>query len=277
MKNLLIILVSIFLLQACNPEYRLARKYVSMTAKPTVLVIPPSFLYKNNVDIHDTIGLSILDTLSRDSVIYSRSTYLQRIEDSTFMRIFINSFLNELGKNGLVVQLADSSVNQTEANWKINFVQLQLEENQQVIPGPDYESNFGVGGNAQSPTSQYDHFLNSIALNTWLKVNTDGQKADSVTLFYSDVQTDHLEQGFSLQNYLGKPVMIPNNKLQISDIYQFAKDQGQTQADLFFDLMLNSYLYFYAPNPDYYYDYIHYDHDLKKFYPANDYKFEIIK
>jgi hypothetical protein len=276
MKYIISLILITIIFQSCNPEYRLARKFISSTGKQSVLVIPPTFLYKNKTHPLDTLDLEGLDNTLRDSAIYARSIYLKWIADTTFLRVFTHSFLNELSKYGLKVHFRESPETEEFIDWTVNFVQAQIEEEQKIISLAKRERNIVLSASKTDTILKYKRFLNNITSNTWLKVYfSAGNVVDSGTFFHSNTITDHVESGFSLNTYLGKPILIPKEKLRLADIYQLARMEGKIQAILFFDLMLNTYVF--NKSKLFYYDYLHYDRELKGFSAVDDKKFEIIR
>jgi hypothetical protein len=265
------------LLQACTPQFKLAKKYISSPQKETIVIIPPTFLFKNNIHPQDTLDLEGLDTLARDSIIYQRSTYLRWIEDSTFLQSFNDSFLEEIGKYGLKVYLWESSDTNEFIKWKVDFVQAQLEEDQALMKPEEYLSYFGLTNDDVRPKQNYERFLNSITFNIWLKVYLRvGIEDDSTTLFHTNTEIDPIASGFTPRSYAGKPVLIPNKKLSLEDIYKMAQEEGKIQAVLLFDMILNTNVYHHLSNKADFFDYLHYDRATNTILPAGDNRFEVI-
>jgi hypothetical protein len=276
MKYALSLIIVSILLQACNPEYRIARKFVASPGKLTVLVIPPTFLYKNKKHPLDTVGLAGLDETARDSAIYERSTYLKWVVDTTFLRIFTNSFLNELRKYGVKVHFRESPDPKEVIDWTLDFVQAQLEEEQQILGTARNAGVLQTFGRRIDSTLYYRRLLNEVTSNTWLKVYFNaGRFVDSATLFHTNTITDHVESGFTLAAYQGRPILIPKQRLRQADIYPLARMEGKIQAILFFDLMLNTYIY--DNSKLFYYEYLDYNRETKRFSVVTDKRFEIIR
>jgi hypothetical protein len=277
MRYTSVLILFTILLQACTPQFKLAKKYISSPQKETIVIIPPTFLFKNNIHPQDTLDLVGLDTLARDSIIYQRSTYLRWIEDSTFLQSFNDSFLEEIGKYGLKVYLWESSDTNEFIKWKVDFVQAQLEEDQALLKPEEYLSYFGLTNDDVRPKQNLERFLNSITFNIWLKVFLRvGIEEDSTTLFHTNTEIDPIASGFTPRSYAGKPVLIPNKKLSLEDIYKMAQEEGKIQAVLLFDMILNTNVYHHLSNKADFFDYLHYDRATNIILPAGDNRFEVI-
>jgi hypothetical protein len=244
MKFLLPFLVIYTLfLQACNPAYQAARKYVKSAKNEVVVVIPPTFLYRNNIDADDSIGLSGFDRSTRDSLIYERSTFLKIVNDSLFLTEFTNSFLDELKKYGLTVCLIQSPDQPLQSCWKVNLVQLQMEEDQKVHNPFEYESGYGINSRFEKLNRKYSRFLNYIHLNSWIEVQPILPVEDiKNTLYNTQTQTDNFKGGFQLQFYKNKPTLIPLVKLTLDDIYRMAVMGGKEAALTLFNYLINNYV-----------------------------------
>ena len=160
-RYILLILSSVFLMQACSLEHKYALEFARSTNKKNILLFTPKNIIKTNLKTY------LLDTLKNanddnsDSLLFIKSIYLQNINDSLFLANYSLGYIKTLSSLGFNVytsdRITDFLSNDTN-NYRISIAQIELEETLY-----DYHDESTIYGE----TYYHDHTLNALYLNSW--------------------------------------------------------------------------------------------------------------
>ena len=253
-----ILIPVVAMLVSCGPERMIGDYYIKHSAKGSVLLMRPEFIYKTNqmrFDLSDQMGET-----EKDSVAYYRSSYLQYISDSTFQDEYMNNFIDHLLSVGFDVyaqESLDSFMVVGPPAYIVNVAQLQLEESR---------DSSGSAANAETGAdgSYYPSglVLNTVRLNSWLEVtelNADSGKVKKL-FFASSVARDAVRVGLAIMPEDGElHSRYITDTLTINDIYELARQSGRTYADYLVDYFMNEYIRQQLPEGMSPQGYMHYD------------------
>lgn len=270
LKNISLLLI-LALLASCSADRKLAKTFITAEKNISLLVMEPDFLYKISLKDYEIEDEEALSEAEKDSILYSKSLYLQYISDTTFISKFVRSYMNGLEKYGYTVypeeNLADF-FNDTSESFIINIAQLSLEEF--VYP---YESEFLVYDEVFS-INGID--LNAMNVNAWFeiqKANAIGEKPQ--ILFASDPIFDEL-QGEVKQQIFQRDMYFEYNidSLTLDNVFLYTEKLAAKYSGYTYDYFLNKYIL--EKGDDFYYEekpYYHYDPKTGDIEPAYDQRF----
>ncbi len=175
---------------------------------------------------------------SRDSALYYNSKFIQYLNDSDFLSVYVSSLKAELEEYGCKVynegQL-DTFLTLKETAYVFSAAQVEVEENvDPVVEEAVYDDTL----------SYYKNFnLRIVRLNSWFelsKLNADTGKPK--VLFSSFFIEDRLKGRFWRH-----PLMMDVkyryvlNEVKLEDIYGLAEYAGKKNASYLFDYLFNDY------------------------------------
>jgi hypothetical protein len=261
----------LFLLGACSPERKLARKYVKNHYGNGIMIVPLYELIKDNLTI--TYDTNIRYTAEQiDSVAWSQSCYIQHVSDSVILTGFTNSMINELSRIGYDVYLDETSdlyFSLPDPKWIVLLAQLQLDEEY----GIKYQQKFSVENNSIF----YEDFrVNQINLSSWLEVSRTNS-ANKQILFLEGYIQDDYHTGIDIDLMTGNVGILGNrDSLQIQDVYDMAKSSGQKHAELLFDYFMNDFIRENLPTDIINREYFHYDFNTKTLKKGLNESFDVV-
>lgn len=278
MKRFLLTILTGVILVSCSPERRIARSYMRSFSDKQIKVTFPKQLLKTNLkmdSLNKTAGLFEKDS---DSSNYYRSTYIQYLNDSLFLKFCEESLRNELLSLGFIFEKHDSFDTidlRADDFYRLHLVQMELEEMEAKAAPEDFRSIhgsnvYGTMANVEGIGSFYfKKKLNAINLNAWfeLKGNPLNNKKFPVLYanhtIYDDIESDVYEGDYMFHyTFFYKDELA---RIKMSEIYDLAKMAGKKYAIYLFDYLLNLYIHEHMPDgkiPKHYY---HYDQETKWF------------
>ena len=212
-------------------ERKMAKIFVKNVTGTSVMVSPPPFLYKYNLKTEMLDTLVYENQRQKDSLLWVRSDFIRKINDSLFIARFMAGYRSELEKYGfhVVPRISDSN------GYRIQVAQIELEEQYYLFSDTAYYGN-----------DVYVHRqkLNALDVSSWFVV-----KGPLVTgkngkvLFAENLLTDNLDGHFDVDPFSGNlKYLYTMDSLTVKKIYRYAKNLGRTYAGYTFDYLLNVFL-----------------------------------
>ena len=229
-----------FLLSAmsCSPERKLAKTFIKNDKQLEFLLMSPEYLYKVNLKKYELDGEDTSTQWKKDSILLAKSLFLKNIDDTIFLKDYMQGFAAQLRKYGLAVYPEsdlDSLMKVSSKTFIVNVAQFSVEE--YVHP---FTTDQEVSG--QILTIK-DIDLNALNFNTWIelsRMNTDTKRA---LLFSSDQLFDKIDGSFK-QYFLNPDITFEYtiDTITISDIYKKARLLGEKDGAYLFDYLMNKYI-----------------------------------
>lgn len=224
-------------LASCSLERKVAREYIEKDHSRSLLVIPPSFIFKVSLKEWQLDSAEMLADSEIDSLLFENSLYLKYIDDSIFLDYYISNYIAEMEGYGFEVYVEDSlSAFLTGKNnaFIVNMAQLELEE--YVMPIKEEEE---FGGYIYYEVID----LNAVNLNSWFEISRVNGN-ENVELFFSSMYaTDGLDGLFKYNYFTGEvQFQYEIDTLTLDAIYRLGALAGYTYAGYTFDYLLNSYI-----------------------------------
>lgn len=267
------LLFGIFLLSfvsSCSVERKLAKEFVKSHDSISVLLIPPAWIFKTNLN---TFLIEDFDNLTADEQqrqLYDSSRFLKNIEDTLLISRFFSTMESSLRKYGIYTFNHDEVVefmSKKGLAYQITLAQMELEED--IYPYRAEEVFFDTA-------LYYEDFdLYKVGLNTWFEISKlNDTKATNNVLYASDYVTDELEGRFTSNIFTGEVKFKYNiYPLETEDVYTLAASAGERYAAYIYDYIVNQYIYFNLPIGEVPTTYLSYDHQSGVFFPAGDRRF----
>lgn len=259
----LLIIISIVLITACFPEWKMAKAYIASKPDISILVMPTNIVYKDNLKTSDTAGSKI------ESPGVENSLLLKEISDSIFLTNFTNSLYNEFSQLGFKVYTEsdlDSFLFLQTPAYIFNIAQIQLEESYK-----QHEDKEEIDGLVYYKKTD----LNALTYNFWFELSelNDGEQ-NTKLFFVTETITDLMNGYFNKDIYTGKVrYRYKINELDTSVVYDYCKIFGQRYAGYTFDYLMNKNIQEHWPENkqlNFYMQYKRYNHTLN---PTWDDKF----
>lgn len=270
-RHFFFIFFAIAVLTSCIPEKKLAKDFISMPEKINIQLFSPQEILKYNHTGELIKGFSKLSSAEQDSALYFTSRYIRYVDDSVYLERYVNSFIEELRKLGMVVYVdntVDSFLQNKPQSYVLNMAQVQLDE--YLLPHSD-----SIVFNDSIFFKSFR--LNAVDASSWLelsKVNANSPK--KTVLFSTMTVSDAFEGNFYLQPFSDNVIYKYNiDSLQVRDIYDLAAYTGRQQAGYLFDYFMNNYIAINMPTKPM--GYLRYDRKSNSFYFTDDEKFEVLK
>jgi hypothetical protein len=268
----IVILVSVFLISACNPEHKLAKQYLRNHKGNAVVLIPIYELAKDNLDISYDTNVHYSNA-QFDSIAWTQSCYIRQISDSIFLTRFTNSLIKELSREGFDVYVSDS-VNSfqrfTEPKWLVKLAQMQLNENHSISSFNVYTEK--LQGIVRSVASLR---LNSLILDSWIESSAN-DSTKKQTLFTEESIMDKVTNGYDFIISKGNEGLQKNrDSLEMEDVYKMADVSGRKHAELLFDHFMNEYISKNLPQGTVRKNYYYFDRESRAIKPGLNEWFEV--
>ena len=269
-RYLAIILIStVFFLQGCSPEKKLAKEYVGQPEMMPLMILSADFIYKSSLNEFEIEDAEIMTEEELDSALYYNSLFLKEINDSTFIARYLGAFIRELELLGFNVFREDQFNEFLELNKKgytINLSQVSIEE---YIHS--YTADEVVLFEVVS-VSGID--LNALNINTWFEFNSvNSDTADAKIFFSSDYIFDDLDGYF--RSYLfstDATYEFTIDTIKSENIYLFTEELGKVYAGFAYDYFLNIYLSGRLPESAGDESYYHYDREAGQIRLAGEFE-----
>jgi hypothetical protein len=255
---------------SCSTERKIAKEFLQQRDSISVLLIPPDYLFKTNLNAHLIEGSDELDAAEKDRVLLDSSRFLRFVDDTMIMARYYSAMESTLRKYGIYTYRQDEIVEFMETGkmaYQVANVQLEIEESIYPYRAQDV---------FQDTVVFYEDFdLDRVSINSWFEISklNDAGAVNNV-LYASDFVTDELEGRFVSNIFTGEVKFKYNMyPLETEDIYSLAARAGQRYAGYIFDYIMNQYIYFGFPQGRQPATYLTYDHDARLLYPASDNRF----
>lgn len=255
---------------SCSTERKIAKEFLQQRDSISVLLIPPDYLFKTNLNEHLIEGSDELDAAEKDRVLLDSSRFLRFVDDTMIMARYYSAMESTLRKYGIYTYRQDEIAEFMETGnmaYQVANVQLEIEES--IYPYRAQEVLYDT-------VLFYEDFdLEKVGINSWFEISklNDAGAVNNV-LYASDFVTDELEGRFTSNIFTGEVKFKYNiYPLETEDIYSMAARAGQRYAGYIFDYIMNQYIYFDFPPGRQPATYLTYDHDARLLYPAGDNRF----
>lgn len=240
LKRLPVVALAAFLLFiSCSAERKLGKKYVRSFSGASMMILPPDFVYKNNLK---TWLVENAGETDKDSILFSKSTYLKLVSDSLILEKYVNSLADELKTYGFEVFFNHQAMpflsSGSPSSYILNVAQLQLEEYYDQVEDKAYFSD---------TVPIYQAFnLNAVNLNSWFEIsrmNADTTSLQKKLLYASETTEDYFSGAFKF-NILSQTVYYEYDydSLRLDDIYILASYAGKKYASYIYDYLMNQYI-----------------------------------
>lgn len=225
-------------LSSCFIEKRLGKEFRENWSDTTVIVLPPGYIFKENLKDYEIAGIDSIPEYERDSILLSNSLFLKEVSDSVVITDFTERFKERLGKYGFNV-MDESSMDEFMSEHPngilLNIAQISLEEF--VHP---YSFDYDLGDEMLTVT---DIDLNAFSFNIWLEISQLNSSEKNRVFFTSDFIFDELEGYFRQYIFSGEiNFEYTIDTISVSEIYSFTEGLGEKYADYLFDYFLNEYI-----------------------------------
>jgi hypothetical protein len=260
------------LMHSCLPEQQIAKTFIQSGNGINLLVSPPDQVYKFNRKGELVSGFDELNDQQKDSALWFSSRYMQRLSDSLFLEVYVNSFLEELRQLGFNVFLANApeAFNPAAAqSYNVTMAQVQLDE--YLYPVEDefeyYDSVF---------KKRVD--INAIDFSGWFDLTKAGKEnARTTTLYGTLTAYDEFEGRFFNDPFSGLVrYRYTVDTIEVKEIYQISELLGKRFAGYLFDFFLNQYIAKNLPPNLELTDYYRYIRKRNAIVPAYEDRFEIL-
>ncbi|MBE0660885.1 MAG: hypothetical protein IH597_00310 [Bacteroidales bacterium] len=276
-KNIFVSL-SLFILIAltlgsCSVERRLATEFFKNRHNTTVMVIPADFVYKRNLKKYEVADVGQMEDATLDSVLYTRSIFMQNVSDSIFLETYMNALIKNLRNKGLKVYLepdADIFLKDTTNKYIVNVAQLMLEENVELLFDPDYDVEYSYIG---------DFYLNKVSLSSWFEISGVNEEAPKTAVAFAEMtMRDAFDGRLRFFPFTGHVMYSYSvDSIQVDDLYTMAEAAGTEYASYIFDYLLNRYVDRNVPTYEPRSIYFRYDFNTRMLKQAYDERFEFIE
>jgi len=236
-KNL-VLLLAILIAASCNPQKKIAKKFVNESVNYKLMVLEPSFIYKNNLNTQIVDSLNITDEEERAKMLWEQSDFFSLINDSLFIANYILGYKTELSNYGIEVfdeKSAENFLAEDSNAYLVNIAQIEIEEE-------DYEYRDEAEYN--SYVYFHDHILKAVNVNTWFEISKVNASNNSENIFYAtNTITDDLTSSFEYNIFNEKVEYIYEvDSLSMPKIYEYVYLLGRIYATYTYDFMLNKYI-----------------------------------
>jgi hypothetical protein len=272
--TILLSLLSFLIFESCSLERDLARKYISTKPDSAVLIMMPDFVYKTNLKIGELESSELMNEYVKDSLLFERSKYLKHISDTTILRRYYNSLVNELKAYGLDVY-SEENINEflqlEDPCYMFNIAQIELEE--YIVPVEEQEVFDDTALYFQS------FKLNAVSINSWFEVTRMNVENDKRKVLYaSHYVFDFLKGSFRKHVITGDvKYKYYQKEIVLEDIYSLADELGEKYAGYIFDYILNEKIKEELPENVSTAKYYHYNRSSNTLSVARDGRFTIIE
>jgi hypothetical protein len=255
----LIIVNTALLFASCSPERKLASRFVKNVPKPSVLVLLPEAVFKENLKW----------TVEKDSVTdtIQSALVIDNLQDKTVLDAFTLTFTNELSKYGLTAY-TDKSMEDfmmlDSSAWMINIAQIELQEyttqytDNQSFFGNDFSSDFALNG------------INSAFWFEFNPVNGNENQLPEIMFAANDLY-DKFEGRFIMDVTTGElTYQLDLDTITNQDFMNQINFTARLLAGYTFDYLMNRYVGENYPDAD---QYFRYDPFRKRLYETLDDRF----
>ncbi len=257
-----IIILLVWTMLSCSPERKLAKRFVEVAPKPSLLVLMPAYVFKEDLkmkgleegDYDSTIKTIVLDKLN-DSILLSKfkMTYLKQLQQYD-VNIYDEATIDDFMK-------LDSNA------WVVNLSQVELQEYETVFT--DREEFFGVEYTTEVP-------LNGINSAFWFEfsqVNAPENRKPEIMFSANDLY-DQFDGKFIFDIFSGQMnYQLLIDTVTVEDFYRQIDFSARLFAGYTFDYLMNSFITTHISDKEQSGNYFRYDPFRKKLFITVEDKF----
>ncbi len=248
----------VFLIAACSTERKLATRYVSNAMKPSLLVLMPQNIIKENLKQSDS-----LDSLSMVTV---NAVIINKLDDQQVLAIFEQTYRNELTNFGIrtyaETEMSEFMQQDTLA-WIVQLAQAEFQEYTYIQVEKE-----GFLGNEYST----DFPLNAVNMAFWFEFNPlNASESERPEMLFADVDcTDQYSGGFVFDFESGELYYhLDLDTLDMDAFYAKLRYSARLLAGYTYDYFMNRAVDLQFPEAS---QYFRYDPYRKKLFgTTNDY------
>jgi hypothetical protein len=254
------------------PERKVANTFIQSPNMISLLVNPPSLVFKYNHKGELIEGFDSLSPAQQDTALWNQSKYVQYLNDSVILENYMNNFIGELRLLGFNVYLntaIDSFMTGKPQSYVVDVAQIQIDEYFYPLLDED----------AFLDTIYYKKFdLNAVDFGCWFNLGKAGSESGRKVLLYAtNTAYDTFDGRFFNDPFSGTVrYKYTIDSLQTKDVYDMATYLGRKHAGYLFDFFMNQYIAKHLPQGMDMQDYYHYNRQRKNFSPAYEERFEIL-
>lgn len=268
-----ILIFTSIVLSSCSIERRLATEFYRNRHNTAVMVIPADFVYKRNLKAFEVKDSDWMEEKMLDSVLYSRSIFMQYVSDSIFLEAYMNSLINGLRNKGLKVYLqpdTDLFLEEPKDRFILNVAQLMLEEYVELLFDPEYDVEYSYIG---------DFFLNAVSLSSWLEISGVNENDPKTAVAFAEMtMRDQFDGRLRYFPFTGSVAYAYSvDSIRVDDIYTMATAAGNRYSSYLFDYLMNRYIDRNIPPNEVRNIYYRYDFNTRMLKQAYDERFEFIE
>ncbi|MEI8202190.1 MAG: hypothetical protein WCH34_04210 [Bacteroidota bacterium] len=197
----------LFFQTSCKTPKCAAKQFVKQTDSICLLLLPSSYIIKNNLKLNDIEDFDSLDDEIKDSLSATLTLFLNSINDSLFQTSFYSEIVSEMKSLGYRVygpsQIIEFITKPPGNTYVVEIVQLQLEE---------FSEWYDVDYDFVLPSQQNDFLLNGITLSVWLKEAKANSDSSNRILFSEYTNKDKLKGQYSLDFNTGDMFYLLKSK-----------------------------------------------------------------
>ena len=272
MKRILQTLILFFVIawsaQACLPERRLAKKAILPSDTINICLIDPYFLFMQNLKTWELEGYDTIPEGLRDSLLFYRSTFLQKTDDSLFIATYMGTIREELLKLNIHVFTQDSISSFLASGGKaylFSVAQMSLEEYMDPV----------VKTFPLDTTSYWEIWCNAVGLNVWYEASILNDTSTKMQVLYGNMFVRDNIKGRFVGDFYNGGVSYDYtiDSITMTSVYNLAKKAGQTHAEYILDFVLNDQMARKAKPGDPPKEYMHFDPVKKTYKKAGAHRF----
>ena len=265
---------SLFTLISCLPEHQLATGYVKTPPAINLLVSPPETILKYNHKGEAIPGFDSLPEAQKDSMLWVTATYINQLNDSVLLEIYMNNFISELRSFGFTVYLNDAIDSfmtvKDPQSYVLSMVQMQVDE--YLYPLEDEEPF--------QDTIYYKRFdLNAVDFSNWFELSkASAPTRPRKTILYSSHSAyDTFDGNFIMDPWTGSvKYRYKIDSLTMADLNDMAAYLGKKHASYLYDYFMNQYIVQHLPKGEELQHYYHFNRFRKSVAPADIDRFEVL-
>lgn len=235
---IIILVLATLLLGSCSVERKLAHEFYRNRQNTAVLIIPTDFVYKRNLKTWEVSDAGWMEQNMLDSVLYTKSLYMQYVSDSIFLESYMNYLLKGLRGKGLKVYLQPDMelfLEDTREKFIVNAAQLLLEENVELLFDPESDPAYAYIG---------DFYLNTVMLSSWFEISGVNEPEPKTAVAFAELTLrDHFDGRLRFFPFSGNVVYSYTvDSIKVDDIYYMAAVAGDRYAGYLFDYFMNRHV-----------------------------------
>lgn len=231
----------IIFFSACSPEREIAKFYIKNNKNIPILFQFTDNIILTNNKIKNNHATDTLSTEKQDSIWNSNTIFLDSIDIEKQIEIFTDEFKKKLKLLGFNIFLnSDTSEFNliSTPKYKLNLTQIELVEDTDIFHDEDQFNNL---------IYYMDHKINILTLNLWFEFSNTNNF--NKVLFKSLSIYDKIDGYFKIDNetYI-VDYKYKKESFTLDQIPEFFKNCAVTNANCFYNYLMNLYIRSFFPN-----------------------------